>query len=163
MWGVLDFTIYPKYKPSYRLLSFDIDLLFISQFLLYSSNIDVQDIIGKHPWLTFQWIFSFQNWISDEEVMSFFNIVIHDLCFFFIPECSTTLAYLQSFPCVERQAQPEPDRLNKPESVSRRIGRNGSVWRWATEPASSGGRVQSKTEEPVCWMQSVTGSLQPEA
>ena len=56
---------------------------FISLFLLCNTKFDVQDIFGKLSLSL--WIFSFEIWIPDEEVMSFFlylNLRIH--AFFFL-------------------------------------------------------------------------------
>ena len=62
--------------------------LFLSLFLIWNLKLSKQAIFGKLLLLAFLCIFSFENWISDEKVMSFFlglNMHIHALLFLPFP------------------------------------------------------------------------------
>ena len=67
-------------------------IFFISLFFLCNSNFVIHDIFGNLSLSIFLCIFSFEIWISDEEVMSFFIYLIlriHALlCFTFLKSAS---------------------------------------------------------------------------
>ena len=98
--SILSFFLLPMAKNTllfiriwlrYSCFFFFLDILesmwgvFIPLFLLYNPKFVIQYIFGKLSCQLFLCIFSFENWILDEEVMSFFiylNLRIHALLFF---------------------------------------------------------------------------------